>query len=55
MFMKVMEKVTIPRYNYPYFNMRSKDNYYHAIKSLTKWNTPRIIIKMPTKDKPTII
>lgn len=50
-----MAKVTIPRNNYPYFYKRSKDNHYHAKKSLTKWNTPRIIIKMPTKDKPTII
>lgn len=50
-----MAKVTIPRNNYPYFYKRSKDNHYHAKKNLTKWNTPRIIIKMPTKDKPTII
>ena len=50
-----MAKVTIPKNNYPYFYKRSKDNHYHAKKSLTKWNTPRIIIKMPTKDKPTII
>ena len=50
-----MAKVTIPKYNYPYFYKRSKDNHYHVKKTLTKWNTPRIIIKMPTKDKPTII
>lgn len=50
-----MAKVSITKYNYPYFNMGSKNNYYHVKKSLTKRNTPRIIINMPTKDKPTII
>lgn len=36
MFLNVMAKVTITRYNYPYFYMRSKDNHYHVKKSLTK-------------------
>lgn len=31
-----MAKVTITKYNYPYFNMGSKNNYYHVKKEPNK-------------------